>query len=213
MITKKIEKAVKEYMRLTAPANQAFGFFGGGRENPSAGQFRILPLVSYPFKGRLMIQSCLLRTYEDKQIGVLDWSLPVNETTLPAVLGVLAALGWDGRYWPEDPGWPDTEPKEAEGLKGLLIKTGIPGTLVFPPHDEKGSRVLQINVLKTNGDKFPLPMMVAESDRVEPTPEMEAKLRTIMALSPDDRKPAAATSEKSPESPREAEDTQASPAG
>jgi hypothetical protein len=180
MLTKKHEKAIKDYLRTTPLEDQAFGYFVGGYDCATAGQYRFLPLIGFPYKKKIVLQGILLRTFEDKQAGTLNWILPAHDKTFKEALEVLTALGWDGRYWPEDPGWPDTEPKEEKGLRDILTRMRITSTLVFPPHDEKGSRVLKLNVLKTNGDKFPLPMSIFEEDKVPATADMETRLRTIL---------------------------------
>jgi hypothetical protein len=180
MITKKIEKAIKDYQRNTPESDRAYGTVIG-KAVMQASIYRLLPLLGYIIQGKLFIQGILLKSYVDEHSGSMDWAIPLNERTMGDALTVLASLGWDGRVWPRDKGWPDGDPKEAKGLRVLMERIGLTASLVFPPHNEKGSRVLRIHVLKTGGTPFPLPPYVDDADKVAPTQAMIDRLASELA--------------------------------
>ena len=183
MITKKDEAATKAYLKTTEPRDVAYGHVIGSNPDIHPGPYRLLPVLGWlrREKGSVYLAlSCLmLRVFDDKHMGTMGWNLPLNERTEKAVCGVLTSLGWDGRIWPTDPGWPDGL-KDATGLKVLLVESKLFASFVFPPVDQ-GSRVLRITVLKSNTD-FPLSPEVPADDFVVPT---EAQLEKLRALAAD----------------------------
>lgn len=182
MLTKKQEKALKDYTRTTPVANQAHGMVTSPGTKPGA--YRFLPVLSHlsPYKGSLylILQGILMLTYQDKHAGMLAWTIPVNDTTKADALALLVALGWDGRVWPNDSGWPDEDRHEASGLERLLYESYIDASFVFPPHPERGSRVLRVLISKPNG-RFPLPVQLEAEDIVEVTPELRSRFDVLVA--------------------------------
>jgi hypothetical protein len=184
VLTKKALNSAKAYVKRTDPRDVAVaGIIGTPDKDTHPGPFRLMPVVGYmrrdPQKRTLAVSlSCqLFRVYDDKPMGTLGWLIPVNERTERTVCGLLTSLGWDGRIWPVDPGWPDG--KEAVGLTQLLMESRLFATFVFPP-EPKGSRVIRVEVPKTLGD-FPLSPEVPADDFVEPTEEMMSKFRRLIA--------------------------------
>lgn len=171
MLTKKAEAAVKTYLRTTDPRDVAYASVVGRCEG-GVGPYRIFPLLAYvkeEFGHKFLTLSCImLRMVGDKHVGVLGWNIPLNERTLKQACGLLTSLGWDGRAWPLDPGWPD-DSEEAAGLRVMLTDAKVFATFTFPP-SPKGSIVIQVNVLKL-ASNFPLPPILAEGSYLEPTKE------------------------------------------
>lgn len=182
MLTKKQEKALKDYVRTTPPENQAHGMLTAPNTKPNV--YRFLPLLSHfsPFRGKLylILQGILMLPLQDKHAGMMSWTIPVNDATKADVLALLAALGWDGRVWPNDAGWPDEDRYEASGLERLLYESYIDASMVFPPHPERGSRVLRVLVSKPSG-RFPLPIQLEDEDRVAVTPELQSRFEVLVA--------------------------------
>lgn len=182
MITKKQEKALREYVRVTPPEDVAWGM--GSTDVLKAGPYRLLPLVGTVRRTKsgaaLVVQGLLLKVYADKNEGLLNWKIPLSEGTLGSALELLAALGWDGRVWPSEAGWPDSDPWEAKGLHRMLGELGLKGSMVFPPVAGKGTRTLRVLVSKSGMNLFPLPPTVEAEDRLPIPSEWEAKLRVWM---------------------------------
>lgn len=182
MLTKKQEKTLKEYERLTPRENLAYGSLTSS--NPKPGTYRFMPLLGhisvYSGQTYLIIQGILLLTYQDKHAGTISWTIPLNKGTKEEGLALLAALGWDGRVWPDDAGWPDGDQHEATGLERLLYESYIDASLVFPPHPERGSRVIRVLVSKSNG-RFPMPIQLEEEDLVAVTPELRSRFDVLVA--------------------------------
>lgn len=182
MITKKAEAAIKQYVKTTDPRDVCHAQVVGYERKAQLGPFRLMPVIGYPRTEHgvsIIALSCImLRVYDDRHMGTLGWNLPFNERTERTICGLLTSLGWDGRVWPFDAGWPDDTP-EATGLHVLLIDSQVNATLVFPP-EERGSRVLRVEVQKLSGD-FALAPVVPAEDYIEPTEENLAKLRQIVA--------------------------------
>ena len=173
MLTKKALNASKAYVQNTDPRDVAVASVIGNNGNMQSGPFRLLPVLGWlrrdPQARTLGVSlSCLLlRIYDDKQVGTLGWHVPINERTEMTACGLLTSLGWDGRIWPLDSGWPDGAKQEEAGLSQLLLESSLFATFVFPP-EPKGSRVLRIEVTRTSGD-FPLSPEVPAADYVAPS--------------------------------------------
>ena len=182
MLTKKQDKALKDYMRTTLPENVAYAKLTSRNTKP--GVYRFLPIISYltPYKGRthLVINGILVTSAQDTHGGTLVWDIPLTDATREDALALLVALGWTGRVWPCDPGWPDDDKDEMEGMSRVLYDSYLDASLVFPPHPEQGCRVIRVHVLKGTV-RFPLPLWVEDEDRVEVTPEVRARFAEILA--------------------------------
>lgn len=178
MLTKKAERAAKEYVKRTPREDLATAKVVGG-DAVKPGPYNILPIMCSLHRGKqtsfVHIACFLLRVTDDEHVGVMNWVLPFNPRTETQVANLLASLGWDGRVWPDEPGWP--EGKEAAGLKALLAGSNIQATLTFPPDAENGNAMLRQWVLRTSAD-FPLPPEV-EGGGKEATPEQMEKLRKL----------------------------------
>lgn len=183
MLTKKQEKALREYVRVTPPEEVAWGM--GSTDLIQAGPYRFLPLVGSVRKTKsgvaLVLGGLLLKVYAQKNEGLLNWKIPLTEGTIGSALELLAALGWDGRVWPSEAGWPDSDPWETKGLQRMLGELGLRNTMVFPPVAGKGTRALRVLVGKGGMNLFPLPPTVEAEDRLPVPPEWEAKLRFLAA--------------------------------
>jgi hypothetical protein len=179
MLTKRAEKAAKEYSRKTPREDLCLAKVTSGDE-VRPGPYFLLPVLCSLHKGRntsyVLLTSFLLRISDDAHVGVMNWALPFNERTEQTVATLLVSLGWDGRVWPQEPGWPG-DSKEADGLKTLLAGQDLLATLTFPPDAEAGNATIRQEVLRTSAN-FPMnPDLNGEGK--EPTPEHLAKLRKL----------------------------------
>lgn len=183
MLTKKDEAATKAYLKKTPPRDVAHAHVIGPSKDTHPGPYRILPVLGWVRSvhgtAHLSLSCLMLRVYDDKQVGTLGWSIPLNERTLQGACGLLTSLGWDGRVWPVEPGWPDGL-KDEQGLRVLLAESRVFATFVFPPIDQ-GSRVLKVIISKTTAP-FPLSPEVPADDFIGPT---EAQLEKLAALAAD----------------------------
>jgi hypothetical protein len=188
MLTKKAEKAAKEYARNTKQEDLCVAKVTSG-DHVRPGPYNVLPILCSMHKNKnrpfLLLTSFLLRIADEAHVGVLNWMLPFNEHTEETIARLLVSLGWDGRVWPEEPGWPGdfdkSTDREAVGLRELLKGQNLLATLTFPPDPENGNATLRQEVLRTSAD-FPLNPDVRVGTK-DPTPEMIEKLRKF-ALDP-----------------------------
>jgi len=181
MLTKKAEKAAKEYSRKTRREDLCLARVTSG-DQVRPGPYNLLPVLGSMHKGKhdnsfVLITSFLLRISDEAHIGVMNWALPFNERTEKTIATLLASFGWDGRVWPEETGWPGDETKEAAGLRALLKGQKLAATLTFPPDPDNGNAVLRQEILRTSAD-FPLSPEVTNGSK-EATPEMIEKLRKL----------------------------------
>jgi hypothetical protein len=178
MLSKKAEKAAKEYTRKTPNEDWCLARVVSG-DAVKPGPYNILPIMGTMHQGKktaFVHLSCfLLRVTDDEHAGVMNWILPFNPRTEQSVGSLLVSLGWDGRVWPDEPGWP--EGKEAVGLRELLKGANLLATMTFPPDPTNGNAILRQEVLRTSAD-FPLPPF-AGSGTVEAKPEHLEKLRKL----------------------------------
>ena len=180
MLSHRTIKALRQYANTTDPRDVARARIVEYRSDARPGPYKLLPVIGWiraEGEGRSLVLSCImLRQYDDRHMGTLGWTIPINIRTGAQVLRLLAALGWDGRIWPDDAGWPDDVP-EREGLKTMLRDARLSCTMVFPP-DLTGTRVLRVNILTCSTD-FPLEPLVPAQDVVGVTQELRAKFRDI----------------------------------
>ncbi len=181
MLSKRAEKAAKEYSKRTPREDLCLAKVTSG-DQVRPGPYNLLPILGSVHKGRnqafVLITTFLLRIADDAHVGVMNWVLPFNERTERTVAKLLVSLGWDGRVWPEEPGWPGTDTKESHGLRSLLAGQNLLATLTFPPDGENGNAIVRQEVLRTSAN-FPLCPDVPEDEGKEPTPEQIAKLRKL----------------------------------
>lgn len=180
MLTKRAERAAKEYAKRTPREDLCLAKVTSG-DQVRPGPYNLLPILASLHKGKdqafVLLTTFLLRIADDSHVGVMNWVLPYNERTEQSVAKLLVTLGWDGRVWPEEPGWPG-ETKEGTGLRQLLAGQNLLATLTFPPDGENGNATMRQEVLRTSAN-FPL---CPEFDDVygrDPTPEHIAKLRKL----------------------------------
>lgn len=182
MLTKKAERAAKEYARTTPAGDLCVAKVTSG-DSVRPGPYLLLPILGSAHKtqaGRfVLLNTFLLRLSDERHVGVLNWLLPFNERTEAAIVKLLASLGWDGRVWPNDSGWPGTDTQEGVGLRTVLDGQGLLATLTFPPDAKNGNATLRQDILRTSAN-FPLSPHV---DAKEPAPELTPKLRAL-ALDP-----------------------------
>lgn len=113
---------------------------------PSTGEVVALPVMAYlmdQVKGRfLRIQHLMFLTTEDPSpVGPLVVDYPITPETLPKVLWMLKSLGWDGRLWPRDPGWPDDDEDFEQICIALGGKDAVAHCMVFIPGEEATATV------------------------------------------------------------------------
>lgn len=180
MLTKKAEKAAKEYARKTKREDLCVAKVTSG-DQVRPGPYNLLPIVCSVHKAKngsfVLLTSFLLRISDEAHVGVMNWMLPFNERTETTVANLLASLGWDGRVWPEESGWPGDDTKEATGLRTLLKGQNLHSTLTFPPDPKNGNAILRQEVLRASAD-FPLSPDIEDGARVA-TLEMIERLRKM----------------------------------
>jgi hypothetical protein len=181
MLTKRAEKAAKDYARKTPREDLCLAKVTSG-DAVKPGPHNVLPVLCSMHKTQaggiyLLLTSFLLRIADESNVGTLHWMLPWNERTETVVSTLLASFGWDGRVWPEESGWPGEGTQEAKGLKELLRGANLHATLTFPPDANDGNAVLRQDVLRTSAD-FPLSPEV-EGGAKPASPEMIEKLRKL----------------------------------
>lgn len=186
MLTEKQKKALKRYERETPIRDTAFGVVTEVTKPLSAGLYRLLPLaggirVNKDGDIKLVISGTVLRAFEAKNVGILNWGIPMTPANIPKAVQVMAALGWDGKVWPLDGGWPhptDNE-DEAKGLEFIMRDLKLAQVFTFPPDAVRGSRVLKF-VLGHTVDFFPMPLTLSPEDIVEVPATYEARLRALL---------------------------------
>jgi hypothetical protein len=148
--------------------------------DPIKGEFLAIPIFGYVCRRikantPLIMLTLILMTSEGVPQGTIQVELPIFPDTELAVLGALEGLGWDGRVWPEDPGWPTGDKESEENLLGLMAQARLGSTLTFPPND-KGAAAMTIDIQRAQGP-FLMPPL---ADYVgEPDPELLAKFRAV----------------------------------
>lgn len=181
MLTEKQEKTLSRYQRDTAPEDLCMGQVSNADLKPGA--FRFLPLLGWVRKGaadtnELWVQGMVLLNHSSDPQGTLNWCLPLTERVLGDAAALLEVLGWDGRVWPLQEGWPDPQAGEAQSLRELLKNVGLVNSLVFRPDPEAGCRVLPFVLGRSNCKPFPMP---------PPTPsegpsELTARLKELSGM-------------------------------
>lgn len=184
MLTSKQERALERYVRRTPPEQVAQALVSNLDLKP--GPFRLLPLMACIRQNEsgplpyLMVFAGVLRNYQDDHQGSLSWRIPLNEQTIPTATRLLAAMGWDGRVWPNDKGWPDDDARESLGLRVIMEESRLGQTFIFPPDPERGNRVLPFLLSRSRGRQFVLPVEYSLPEDVEVRPELEARFRELI---------------------------------
>lgn len=178
MLTKRAERAAKEYAKRTPREDLCLAKVTSGDE-VRPGPYNLLPVLCSIHKGRntayVLLTSFLLRISDEAHVGVMNWAMPFNERTEQMVAKLLVSLGWDGRVWPPEDGWPG-DTKEGAGLKTLLVGQELDATLTFPP-TEDGNATIRQDVLRTSAN-FPMSPEV-EGGGKDVAPELITKLRKL----------------------------------
>lgn len=182
MLSKKADAAIRSYVKNSDKRDIAYAKVIGSAPEAHPGPCRILPVIGWirvehghPF---LTLSCIMLKVLDDRHLGTLSWNIPLNPRTERTAATLLASLGWDGRVWPQDRGWPDGLAEET-GLHTLLNDAQIGATMTFPPKAQ-GSLVLRVEVAKMSND-FPLNPEVPAEDRREPTDELVDRLHQLTA--------------------------------
>lgn len=123
---------------------------------PVKGKFLALPLFGWvairdKHNTPLVMLTCLLMPGPNAPDpkGTIKIELPILEETEMATVAALERLGWDGRVWPGDPGWPE-ETDDEGNIRTLLEQAGLAATMVFPSGDQ-GTKTLNVNVERLRG--------------------------------------------------------------
>lgn len=106
----------------------------------------------------VMVDVLLFNSSEDVvPCGRMRIEIPIFPETELGALSFLERLGWDGRVWPKESGWPDGDENEQESLKTLMAHTNLNNTLVFPP-SSSGTSAVEVSVERAQGP-FLMPSM------------------------------------------------------
>ncbi len=184
MLTDKQEKALRRYVRDTPPEDVAYAVVSDKTLKP--GPFRMLPLLAYLRQDEgdpcpnLWVYSTVLLNYADTHRGLLNWRIPLTERNIPVAVRLLGSLGWDGRVWPQDGGWPEESSQESVGLRLIMTDMGMGSIMVFPPDAERGSAALSFLVSRSNGHQFVLPPQSSLEEGVEVRQDLDERLRGLM---------------------------------
>lgn len=129
--------------------------------DPIKGDFSALPLFGYVSKRDktntplVMLTFLLLRDDGQGQNnfrpkGSLSIEFPVYPETEDAIVYMLDRLGWDGRVWPNDDGWPTGDPDHEATLISLMESARLRATMTFPP-TETGAVSMPVSVQRARG--------------------------------------------------------------
>lgn len=152
---------------------------------PVKGEFEGLPLFAWvSVRDKVntpLVMLTLLLTKDAKVEGSLSMELPYFPgETEDSIVSFMAKLGWDGKVWPKDGGWP-TQPLGSEedetSIKSLLGSSGLKACMNFPPSPE-GVPLLEINVQRAKGP-FLMPPLPPPEGEVDAT--LKAKLQELCA--------------------------------
>jgi hypothetical protein len=152
MLTKNAVKAVRAYEKATPDRDVARARVTEGHVTP--GPYLALPLIGWLAQVGgarfLSLGMALIRISDNSPVGSLGWAIPFGPRTDETCANVLAALGWDGRIWPTNPGWPTGTDRE-EAIRTMLDEANLGNAIVFPPDETRGAPAVRINVLASSG--------------------------------------------------------------
>lgn len=97
--------------------------------------------------------------------GVLQVELPIYPETELGTAQFLEKLGWDGRVWPKDEGWPSGMPEE-EILKATMEMANLKNSLTFPPDSKGLTQTVQILVERSEGPFLMPPLTISSEEEV-----------------------------------------------
>lgn len=185
MLTHNQKRSISLYVNRTAKANFAVARATGDKLR--TGNYHFLPVVGRVMKNEtghsILFLSGLLfwpHSIGDRTKGGLGWAIPLTRKTLPVAAQLLATLGWDGRLWPTEAGWPDGQPESVRAtIEQMLKEAEIPHTMVFPP-TSKGLRLLNVLVAKGGGEVFPLDPEISADDRFPVSKSLIDRLEGFM---------------------------------
>jgi hypothetical protein len=151
--------------------------------DPIKGDFYYLPLLGWigvretTETPLVMVTTTIFKSLEEpypQGTLILEW--PVFEDTELAVLAALESLGWDGRIWPRDSGWPEgNDEVDEENLREFLKQAKLAHTLVFPIQ-EGGAVAGKVSIQRARGP-FLMPSLPQPTG--SPNPERLAALRAL----------------------------------
>lgn len=177
MITKQQEADLKKYLKATPEIDRCMVYARGLKTTallwflPIAGWIEPLEVPT------LVLSGALLKISDQSHFGSGSWHLPLTPHNGDQPLIVLTSLGWTGKLWPDEDGWPTGYPEEP-GLRRLISRVPILNTFSFQPHPERGNSVLKILASKSNG-VFPVPPQISPEDQVPPTDEQRATFERV----------------------------------
>ncbi len=143
--------------------------------SPLRGTFSALPIFGYVALREktnvplVMLTVLLLRGEEGKDLrphGAMKIELPVYPETEDVIVHTLDKLGWDGRVWPNDDGWPTGEPQEGE-ISNMMDSAKLRATMTFPPKPE-GVATMSVDVQRARGP-FLMPPLEQPEGEVDAT--------------------------------------------
>lgn len=148
---------------------------------PVRGEFQGLPVLgwvslrSVTKTPLVMVALLLLRDNNPQPAGMLHLEIPIFPETEDAAVAALERLGWDGRVWPKEDGWPTGGPDEG-GHKHLLAETGLHGTMVFTPNQEGAFATLSLTIGRARGPFLMPPLPEPETP---PSDSLKATLKGL----------------------------------
>lgn len=110
-------------------------------------------------------------------VATLQVELPIFPETEDPIVFLLGQLGWDGRIWPKDEGWP-SDSTEEETVKSMLAGADLKATLVFPPKEGEGVVSMPVKVERTKGP-FLMPSVPAIPEGMQVDENLKQKLKAL----------------------------------
>jgi len=138
-------------------------------EDPVKGEHTALPLFAWvSVRERtqtplLMLLTLLLDETVAELKGSLQIEVPLMPETEPAALCLLDRLGWNGKVWPHEAGWPTGSGENEAQIKELMGQTGLKAAMVFPPIDNGNTATMPVNVQRARGPFLMPPLVVEEA--------------------------------------------------
>lgn len=154
---------------------------------PIRGTFAALPLFGYvSLRNRtniplVMLTVLLLKGDEEggeaslRPRGTLNIEFPIYPETMDATVNMLDKLGWDGRVWPNDEGWPTGDATVEPEVIALMESAKLRATMTFPPSPQ-GNATMPVNVERAQGP-FLMPPLTEPEGPVNA--EKKDKLRLL----------------------------------
>lgn len=160
------------------------------KSDPIKGDFQALPLFGWVSQRAevktplVMLTTLLMRSSTDPTpAGTLNIELPVFPETELATLAFLEELGWDGRAWPIDDGWPTGDVNHEEMIIALMDQALLRATLTFPPNEKLGARTFPVSVQRAQG-----PFLMPPLSEPRPTYVRQGSGERTIPWTPDEKK-------------------------